>query len=131
MIIHITSCKVQIPPISIPLFLVKLLHQLTKIFRHLYAKVTNSVVSSVEIPSDNPTFKENTSHINTSKLKPNSNDTLRLSKIGELKAKLDALKSLATHKISNLTNKSDSISLALSETSKTLEKRDVNNSKLL
>ena len=88
-------------------------------------------MSNIEIPSDNPTFKENTSHINTSKLKPDSNDSLHLSKIDELEAKFDALKSLVTREISNLTNKLDSISLVLNETSKTLEKRDVNNSKLL
>ena len=95
------------------------------------SSITNSVVSNIEIPSDNPTFKENTSHINTSKLKPDSNDSLHLSKIDELEAKFDALKSLVTREMSNLANKLDSISLVLNETSKTWEKRDVNNSKLL
>ena len=70
-------------------------------------------------------------HINTSKLKCDSNDKLHLSKIDELEAKFDALKSLVTREISNLTNKLDSISLVLNQTSKALEKRDVNNSKLL
>ena len=65
------------------------------------SSITNSVVSSIEIPSDDPTFK------------------------------FDALKSLATCEISNLTNKLDSILLVLNETSKTLEKRDANKSKLL
>ena len=95
------------------------------------SSVTNTVVSNIEIPSDNPTFKENTSHINTSQLKPDSNDTLHFSKTGELEAKFDALKSLVTREISNLANKLDSISLILNQTSKTLEKRGVNNSKLL
>ena len=95
------------------------------------SSITNSVVSNIEIPSDNPTFKGNTSHINTSKLKPDSNDSLHLSKIDELEAKFDALKSLVTREMSNLANKLDSISLVLNETSKTREKRDVNNSKLL
>ena len=73
-------------------------------------------MSNIEIPSDNPSFRENTSHINTSILKPDINDMLHLSKIDELETKFDALKSLATREISNLTNK---------------EKRDVSNSKLL
>ena len=34
-----THFMIQIPPISITPFSVKLLHQLTKIYRHLYAKV--------------------------------------------------------------------------------------------
>ena len=81
MAIHKTSDKVQIFSISIPLFLVKLLDQLTKIYRHVYTKVLlQKKVSNFEIPSDNPTFKENTpriyTNINTSKLKPDSNDTL-------------------------------------------------------
>ena len=95
------------------------------------SSITNSVVLNIVVPSDNPTFKENTSQINTCKLKPDSSDTLPLSKIDELEAKFDALKSLVTREISNLTNKLDSISLVLNETSRTLEKRDVNNSKLL
>ena len=58
------------------------------------SSITNSVVVNIEIPSDNPTFKENTSHVNTSKLKPDSNDSLHLSEIDELEAKFDALKVL-------------------------------------
>ena len=58
-------------------------------------------MSNIEIPSDNPTFKENTSHINTSKLKLDSNDTLHLSKIYELEAKFNALKSIVTREISS------------------------------
>ena len=53
--------------------------------------ITNSVVSNIEIPFENPTFKENTPHIHTnidtSKLKPDSNDTLHFSRIDELEAK--------------------------------------------
>ena len=94
------------------------------------SSITNNVVVNIEIPSDNPTFKENTSHVNTSKLKPDSNDSLHLSEIDELEAKFDALKSPVICEMSNLANKLDSISLVLNETSKTLEKRDVNNSKL-
>ena len=92
-------------------------------------------MSNVEIPSENPTFKENTPHIHTnidiSKLKPDSNDTLHFSKINELEAKFYALKSLVTREISNLANELDSLSLVLNETSKTLVKPDVSNSKLL
>ena len=91
---------------------------------------------NIEIPSENPTFKENSSHIHTnidtSKLKPDSNDdTLHFSKIAVLEAKFDALKSLVTREISNLANKLDSLSLVLNETSKTLGKPDASNSKLL
>ena len=86
-------------------------------------------MSNIEIPFENPTFKENTSHIHTnidtSKLKPDSNDdTLHFSKIAVLEAKFDALKSLVTREISNLANKLDYLSLVLNETSKTLEKLD-------
>ena len=88
-------------------------------------------MSNIEIPSDNPTFKENTSHINTSKLEPDSTDTLHFSKTDELEAEFDALKSHVTREISNLTNKLDSLSLVLNEATQTLEKRDINNSKLL
>ena len=42
------------------------------------SSVTNSVVSNIEIPSDNPTFEENTSHVDTSKLKPDSDDRVQL-----------------------------------------------------
>ena len=56
---------------------------------------------------------------------------LHFSKIDELEGKFDALKGLITCEISNLTNKLDSLSLVLNETSRTLEKRDVSNSKLL
>ena len=65
------------------------------------------------------------------KLKPDSNNTLQFSKFGELEAKFDALKSLVTCEISNSANKLDCLSSVLNETSKTLEKRDVSNSKLL
>ena len=91
--------------------------------------------NNIKNPSDNPTFKENTPHIHTnigiSKLKPESNDMLHFSEIDKLEAKFDALKSLVTCEISNLANKLDSLSLVLIETSETLEKRDVSNSKLL
>ena len=56
---------------------------------------------------------------------------LQFSKFDEFEAKFDVLKSLVTREISNLANKLDSLSLILNETSQTLEKRDVSNSKLL
>ena len=83
------------------------------------SSITNSVVSNTEISSDNHTFKENTSHIDTCKLKPDSNDTLHFPKFHEIEVKFDALKSLVTREISNLANKLDSLSLVLNETSKT------------
>ena len=96
--------------------------------------ITNNVVSNIEIPSENLTFKENTPHIHTNiaipKLKPDSNDTLPFSKTDEFEAKFDALKSLVTREVSNLANKLDSLSLILNETSKTLGKPDVSNRKL-
>ena len=103
------------------------------------SSITNSEVpnnqNNIENPSDNPTFKESTPHIHTnidtSKLKLESNDTIHFSKVDELDAKFDALKSLITCEISNLANKLDCFSLVLKEASKTLEKRDINNSKLL
>ena len=102
------------------------------------SSITNSEVPNnqinIENPSNNPTFTENTPHIltniDTSKLKPESNDMLHFSKIDELEAKFDALKSLVTCEISNLTIKLNCLSLVLHETSKTLEKPDVSNSKL-
>ena len=95
------------------------------------SSITKTVVSNIEIPSDNPTFKDNTSHIDTSKLNLDSNDTLQFSKFDELEPKVDALKSLASREISHLANKLGSLSMVLNETSKTLEKRDASNSKLL
>ena len=56
---------------------------------------------------------------------------LQFSKFDEFEAKFDVLKSLVTREISNLANKLDSLSLILNETSQTLEKRDISNSKLL
>ena len=88
-------------------------------------------MSNIEIPSDNPTFKEKSSYIDISKFKPDSNNTLQFSKFDELEGKFDALKSPVTRELSNLANKLDSLSLVLNETSKTLEKLDVSNSKLL
>ena len=70
-------------------------------------------------------------NIDTSKLKPQSNDMLHFSKIDELEAKFDGLKSLVTCEISNLAKKLDSLSLVLNETSKTLDKCDISSSKLL
>ena len=137
MTIYITSYKVQIPPISIPLFLVKLLQQLTKTNRHLYAKVLLQTLWCLILKFLliilllKKTSKHINLHINTSKLKCDSNDTLHLSKTDELEAKFDALKSLVTRGISNLANKLESVSLVLNQTSKALEKRGVNNSKLL
>ena len=91
-------------------------------------------MSNIEIPSENPTFKENIPHIDakidTPKLKPDSNDMLHFSKIDKLEAKFDDLKSLVTREISNLISKLDSLLLILNEASKTLEKPDVSNSKL-
>ena len=103
------------------------------------SSITNNEVPNnqinIENPSDNPTFKHNTPHIHTnidtSKRKPESNDMLHFSKIDELEAKFDALKSPVTCEIFNLANKLDSLPLVLHETLKTLEKRDVSNSKLL
>ena len=95
------------------------------------SSITNSEVSNTEISSDNPTFKENTSHIDTCKLKPDSNDTLHFPKFHEIEVKFDTLKSLVTREISNLANKLDSLSLVLNETSKTQDKCDASNSKLL
>ena len=42
------------------------------------SSVTNIVVSNIEIHSDNPTFEENTPHVDTSKFKPDSNDKVQL-----------------------------------------------------
>ena len=56
---------------------------------------------------------------------------LHFSKIDELDAKFNALKSLVTRDISNLANKLDALSLVLNRTSKTLEKGDVSDSNLL
>ena len=56
---------------------------------------------------------------------------LHFSKIDELGAKFNALKSLITRDISNLANKLDALSLVLNKTSKTLEKGDVSDSNLL
>ena len=71
-------------------------------------------MSNIKIPSDNPTFNENTPHIHTifdtSKLQPD-NDSLYFSKIHELDVNFDALKSIATREISSLANKLDSLSL--------------------
>ena len=69
--------------------------------------------------------------MDTSKLKPQSKDMLHFLKIDELEAKSHALKSLVTCEVSNSANKIDSLSLVLNETSKTLEKGHVSNSKLL
>ena len=85
----------------------KLLHQSTKIYRYLYAKV---LLQTVQCPSDNPTsdsptFKENTPHIDISQLKLDSNDTIPFSKLYKFDAKFDALKILATREISELANK--------------------------
>ena len=85
--------------------------------------ITNSDVPNnqinIENLSDNPTSKENTPHIHanidSSKRKPESNDMLLFSKIDELEAKFDALKSLVTCEISNLANKLDSLWLVLHE----------------
>ena len=52
------------------------------------SSITNSVVLNIVAPSDNPTFKENTSQINTCKLKPDSSDTLPLSKLTSLRLNL-------------------------------------------
>ena len=38
-------------------------------------------MSNIEISSNNPTFKENSSHIDTSKLKPDSNDSYNSRKL--------------------------------------------------
>ena len=52
------------------------------------SSITKTVVSNIEIPSDNPTFKDNTSHIDTSKLNLDSNDTLQFSNLTSLSLKL-------------------------------------------
>ena len=113
MTIHKTSYKVQIRPISVPLFLLKLPFA-PSIDKNLQtplreSSITYSVMSNIEIPPGNC--------IDTSKL--------HLSKIDKLDAKFDALKCFNTREISNLANKLDSLLL------KTLEKRGVSSSKLL
>ena len=103
------------------------------------SSITNSQVPNnqinIENLSDNSTFIENPPHIHanidTSKRKPESNDMLHFSKIDELEAKFDALKSLVTCEICNLANKLDSFSLVLHKTLKTLEQHHVRNSELL
>ena len=116
MTIHKTSYKVQIRPISVPLFLLKLpfapsidKNLQTPLRESSITYSTYSVMSNIEIPPGNC--------IDTSKL--------HLSKIDKLDAKFDALKSFNTREISNLANKLDSLLL------KTLEKRGVSSSKLL
>ena len=73
------------------------------------SSITNSEVSNnqlnIENPSDNPTFKENTPHIHTNIVNPKCNNMLQFSKIDELDAKFDAIKSLVPCKIFNLSNK--------------------------
>ena len=104
MTIHKTSCKVQIRPISVPLFLLKLPFA-PSIDKNLQtplreSSITYSVVSNFEIPPGDC--------IDTSKL--------HFSKIDKLDPKFDALKSLNTREISNLANKLDSLLLVLNET---------------
>ena len=98
------------------------------------SEVPNNQIS-IENPSDNPNFKENTPHIHTniatSKRESRSDHMLHFSKITKLEAKFDTIKSHATYEISNLANKLDTLPLVLHETLKTLEQRDVRNSKLL
>ena len=65
----------------------KLLHQLIHESSITNSEVPNNEIN-IETPSDNSTFKDNTSHvhtrIDTSKCKPKSNDLLHFLKIDEL-----------------------------------------------
>ena len=103
MTIHKTSYKVQICPISVPLFLLKLPFA-PSIDKNLQtplreSSITYSVVSNIEIPPGNC--------IDTSKL--------HFSKIVKRDTKFDALKSFNNREVTNLANKLDSLLLVLNE----------------
>ena len=105
------------------------------------SSITNSEVPENQINTENPSgnsaFKESAQHIHTNidtfKSKAESDDMLLVLflKIAKLEVKLDARKSHVTCEISVLTNKLGSFLLDLPKTLKTLDQRDVRNSKLL